>query len=107
MRLLKHHEHKVLKKVDFLHWKSTEDNVREIKVIRRYHIQKREDYVKYNKLAGQIKKVATKISLLDPRDPFRATKEQQLLDKLYNLGVITTKNQFSQCDKITVSAFCR
>jgi U3 small nucleolar ribonucleoprotein protein IMP3 len=107
MRQLKHHEAKVLKKVDFLHWKSTEDNVREIKVIRRYHIQKRDDYIKYNKLSGQIKKVATKISLLDPRDPVRLAKEDQLLNKLYNMGLITNKKPFSQCDNITVSAFCR
>lgn len=46
MRQLSHHEQKLLKKVDFLQWKSTE-NVREVKVMRRYHIQKREDYIKY------------------------------------------------------------
>jgi hypothetical protein len=45
MRQLSHHEQKLLKKVDFLQWKSTE-NVREVKVMRRYHIQKREDYIK-------------------------------------------------------------
>ncbi len=45
MRKLKHHEQKLLKKVDFLTWKS-EDNLREIKLLRRYHIQNREDYVK-------------------------------------------------------------
>lgn len=46
MRQLKHHEKKLLKKVDFLQWKK-DDDVREIKIIRRYHIQKREDYHKY------------------------------------------------------------
>src|SRR5690554_6040882 len=33
--------------VDFLNWKN-ESNLREIEILRRYHIQKREDYVKYN-----------------------------------------------------------
>ncbi|KAG0378587.1 MAG: 30S ribosomal protein S4 [Linnemannia gamsii] len=106
MRQLSHHEQKLLKKVDFLQWKST-DNVREIKVMRRYHIQKREDYVKYNKLCGSIKSLANKISLLPPQDPFRAKQEEALLEKLYNMGIITAQKQFSQVDKISVSAFCR
>jgi U3 small nucleolar ribonucleoprotein protein IMP3 len=50
MRQLKHHEKKLLKKVDFLQWKK-DDDVREIKIIRRYHLQKREDYHKYVQLA--------------------------------------------------------
>lgn len=141
MRQLSHHEQKLLKKVDFLQWKSTE-NVREVKVMRRYHIQKREDYIKYvhnrpkaksqpaqrgykptrrdltqirhlfyliryNKLCGNIKALANKISLLPPQDPFRAKQEEALLEKLYNMGIITAQKQFSQTDKVTVSSFCR
>ena len=45
MRKLKHHEQKLLRKVDFLTWKQ-EDNIREIKILRRYYIQDREDYVR-------------------------------------------------------------
>lgn len=45
MRELKHHERKLLKKVDFVQWKH-ERNIREIKVLRRYLIQDRGDYVK-------------------------------------------------------------
>lgn len=45
MRKLKFHEQKLLKKVDFLTWKQ-EENLREIKILRRYYIQDREDYVK-------------------------------------------------------------
>jgi hypothetical protein len=45
MRQLKYHEKKLLKKVDFLQWKS-DDNIREAKILRRYLIQKREDYIK-------------------------------------------------------------
>jgi len=43
VRKLKFHEQKLLKKVDFLQWKH-ENNIREIQVMRRYHIQNREDY---------------------------------------------------------------
>ena len=51
MRKLKHHEQKLLKHTDFLNWKK-DQNVRELQVIRRYHIQDRDDYVKYNKVVG-------------------------------------------------------
>ncbi|KFG29239.1 putative 40S ribosomal protein S4, partial [Toxoplasma gondii ARI] len=43
MRQLKFHEKRLLKKVDFYNWKK-EQNVREVKVLRRYLIQDREDY---------------------------------------------------------------
>lgn len=87
-------------------WKN-ENNIQEIKVRRRYHIQRPEDYHKYNKLVGQIKSLANKISLLPPQDPFRHQKETALLDKLYNMGIITAKKQFSSIEKLNVSAFCR
>jgi len=54
MRELKFHEQKLLKKVNFLQWKS-DQNVREIQVLRRYHVQNRDDYVKYSKVAGQVR----------------------------------------------------
>lgn len=40
MRQLKHHENKLLKKVDFLSWKA-DAGLREVKVMRRYHVQER------------------------------------------------------------------
>jgi hypothetical protein len=46
MRPLKHHEKKLLKKVDFLQWKR-EHNIREVKVLARFLIADREDYSKY------------------------------------------------------------
>lgn len=51
MRKLKFHEQKLLRKVDFLQWKN-EHNLREVQAMRRYHIQDRDDYKKYNKLCG-------------------------------------------------------
>lgn len=47
VRKLKYHEQKLLKKVDFITWNS-DKNIREIKIIRKYHLQKREDYTKYD-----------------------------------------------------------
>ena len=46
VRKLKYHEKKLLKKVDFISWKS-DRNLREVKILRLYHIQKREDYTKF------------------------------------------------------------
>mmetsp|Transcript_13741 Transcript_13741/g.21948 ORF Transcript_13741/g.21948 Transcript_13741/m.21948 type:complete len:153 (+) Transcript_13741:67-525(+) len=106
LRNLKHHEKKLLKKVDFLQWK-TDDSLRITKILRRYHIQKREDYVKYNKICGLIKKVALKIKKLNPKDPYRVKSTEQLVNKLYNMGLVTTKKSLQVCDKITASAFCR
>jgi U3 small nucleolar ribonucleoprotein protein IMP3 len=51
MRQLKYHEKKLLKKTDFFNWKK-ENNLHELKVIRRYHLQDREDYTRYNKICG-------------------------------------------------------
>lgn len=45
VRAFKHHESKLLKKVDFVQW--GEGELRENQVMRKYHIQKRTDYQKY------------------------------------------------------------
>jgi len=51
VRKLKHHEQKLLRKVDFTTYAS-DNNHRDGAVIRRYAIQKPGDYQKYNKLCG-------------------------------------------------------
>ncbi|KAJ3036619.1 Small subunit (SSU) processome component [Rhizophlyctis rosea] len=106
VRNLKFHEKKLLKKVDFLEWKS-DPTLRENAVLRRYHVQKREDYIKYNRICGQIRKLANKLSLLDPRDPHRSKTTDALLEKLYRMGILTAEKSLSQCEKVTVAAFCR
>jgi len=55
-RKLKYHEQKLLKKVDFLDWKQ-DRNLREVRVLRRYHVQDREDYHTYNKVCGLVTQV--------------------------------------------------
>lgn len=80
MRKLKHHEHKLLKKVDFLQWKN-EHNLRELQVMRRYHIQDRDDYKKYNRLVGQVTKLTGTLKRLDARDASRIELTDQLLNK--------------------------
>ncbi|KAH0839544.1 alpha-L RNA-binding motif-containing protein [Lanmaoa asiatica] len=107
VRKLKHHEQKLLKKVDFLAWKQ-DANIREIKVLRRYHIQNREDYHKYNKLCGALRSYAHRLSMLPAQDPFRAQMEGQLLSKLYDIGVLTSQTKLSDVEnRLSVAAFCR
>lgn len=107
VRAFKHHEQKLLKKVDFLNWKQ-DTSLREIKVMRRYHIQHRDDYQKYNKLCGAIRSFAHRLSLLPAQDPFRSKFEAQILSKLYDIGVLNSTAKLSDVEnKLTVSAFCR
>ena len=92
MRKLKHHEKKLLKKVDFF-WQR-EGNIREIQVMRRYHINDREEYLEYNRVCGMITKLASRLKKLDKADPFRIKMTEDLLNKLYFMGLITTKKKF-------------
>lgn len=62
MRQLKHHEQKLLRKVSLYSWKG-EDNIRVAKIMRRYHIQNREDYVAYTRVCGMVTKLAAKLKV--------------------------------------------
>jgi U3 small nucleolar ribonucleoprotein protein IMP3 len=106
MRQLKHHEKKLLKKVDFFHWKST-SNLRESKVLHKYLIQDREDYVKYNKIVGNITKLMNMIIELPKNDPMRNDIASQILTKLYSMGIINNTTNLSLIEHLTVSSFCR
>eukprot|EP00249_Psilotum_nudum_P007192 c20382_g1_i1 orf=356-904(+) len=106
MRKLKFHEQKLLKKVNFLEWKR-ERGHREAMIMNRYHVTGRDDYKKYNKLCGMVTKLTNILKQLDPKDPFRIQMTEQLLEKLYNMGVIPTKKSLALCDKLSVSSFCR
>lgn len=52
-----------------------------MQVMRRYHIQDRDDYKKYNKLCGMVTKVTSIIKKLDARGATRIELTEQLLDK--------------------------
>lgn len=106
MRALKFHEQKLLKKVDFYSWKD-DANVREAKIIRKYHLQNREDYQKYNRMVGMVTKLVSKIKVLNKDDEIRSKISVQLLNKLYNMGLISKESSLIAAEKLTVSAFCR
>ena len=106
MRELKHHEKKLLRKVSLYSWKG-EENIKVAKIMRRYHIQQREDYVAYNKICGNIQQLSAKLKTLKPEDPFRIAMTDQLLDKMFNMGLVTTKKSLQKAEEITTSAICR
>ncbi|OQN99825.1 hypothetical protein B0A48_14595 [Cryoendolithus antarcticus] len=111
VRKLKHHEQKLLRKVDFVSYPS--DNThRSAEIIRRYSLTNPADYSSYNRLAGQLRQLAHRIALLGPESPFRRKQEDQLLEKLHDLGLLGIggggKGKLSDVErKVTVSAFCR
>jgi U3 small nucleolar ribonucleoprotein protein IMP3 len=106
MRVLKHHEKKLLKKVDFFDWKE-ERNIREAQVIRRYQLQDREDYMKYNKIVGMVTKLVNKIRSLPKEDEVRQKLSVSLMQKLYNMGVVSKESSLTAAENLTVSSFCR
>jgi hypothetical protein len=75
--------------VDFTTYKS-DGNHRDAAVIRRYAIQKPDDYRKYNTICGSLRQLAHKLSDLDPSDPFRRKHEDLMLEKLFAMGILGT-----------------
>ncbi|KAH6655396.1 hypothetical protein BKA67DRAFT_560562 [Truncatella angustata] len=107
VRKLKHHEAKLLRKVDFIEYKQ-DNGHRDHAVIRRYMIQKPEDYHKYNRLCGSARQLAHRLTLLPPDSAVRRKHEDLLLSKLYDMGVISSTSKLSAVEHdVTVSAFAR
>lgn len=96
MRKLKWHEQKLLKKVDLLAWKS-ENGRREIEVMRRYHVQDRDDYKKYNKLAGMVSKLCGALRALPGSDAERIEMTRLLSARLYAMGLVNTNSAGIRC----------
>lgn len=97
--------------VDFNTYKSDADH-REASVMRRYAIQGRDDYRKYNQLCGSLRQLAHRLANLDPADPFRRKHEDLLLEKMFDMGILGTggggRGKLSDIEhKLTVSAFAR
>ncbi|CAJ2502286.1 Uu.00g096800.m01.CDS01 [Anthostomella pinea] len=126
VRSLKHHEGKLyvecslssvfqasytspcwLRKTDFITYKSDQGH-RDAAVVRRYMIQKPEDYHRYNKICGSLRQLSHKISLLPPESPVRQKHEKLLLDKLYDMGILSSASKLSNVEHgATVSALAR
>ncbi|GAB7366305.1 hypothetical protein MBLNU230_g8105t1 [Neophaeotheca triangularis] len=111
VRKLKHHENKLLRKVDFTNYPS-DPHHRSAEIIRRYSLTNPADYSSYNKLAGQLRHLAHRLALLPPESAFRRKQEDALLEKLHDMGLLGVggggRGKLSDVErKVTVSAFCR
>ncbi|XP_028922639.1 U3 small nucleolar ribonucleoprotein protein IMP3 [Ornithorhynchus anatinus] len=107
VRKLKFHEQKLLRRVDFLNWASTDQNLRELRVLRRYRLQRREDYTRYSQLSRAVRALARRLRDLPEGDPFRARASSALLAKLYGLGLLPTRASLEPCARLSAVAFCR
>ncbi|KAI6238412.1 hypothetical protein M3Y99_00692600 [Aphelenchoides fujianensis] len=105
VRKLKHHEQKLLKKVDFIDWK--DNNLQENKVLARFSIRKREEYTYYNKLSRQLRELAAKLKEMPDKNPNKKVFVRQLLGKCYDIGLIPTADTLERIDRISASSFCR
>jgi U3 small nucleolar ribonucleoprotein protein IMP3 len=62
---------------------------------------------RYNQLALKVQKITSKLKDLDPQDPFRIKSTTDLLEKLYFMGLISTRDDFKLCEGLPASSFCR
>ncbi|KAL2039707.1 hypothetical protein N7G274_007566 [Stereocaulon virgatum] len=107
VRKLKHHEQKLLRKVDFTTYKS-DDNHRASTICRRYTIQNPNDYTKYNKICGSLRQLAHALTSLEPTDPVRIRHEKLMLEKLYDMGILSSTTKLSEVErKVGVSRLAR
>ncbi|KAH9605942.1 hypothetical protein KSS87_014387 [Heliosperma pusillum] len=105
-RQLKFHEKKLLKKLNLLEWKR-EGGHREAGVMQRYLVTDRDDYKKYNVMCRMVQKLVNILKQMDARDPFRIHMTDQLLEKLYNMGVVPNRKSLAVCERLSVSSFCK
>lgn len=111
VRKLKHHEQRLLRKVDLITYKSDRSH-REAAVRQRYHLTHPLDYSKYNALCGRLCQLAHLLANLDPADPYRVEMETVVLEKLHQMGLLKQNRGqgaglSSVAKDVTVSAFCR
>uniref|UniRef100_A0A2P2I255 U3 small nucleolar ribonucleoprotein protein IMP3 n=1 Tax=Hirondellea gigas TaxID=1518452 RepID=A0A2P2I255_9CRUS len=106
MRKLTFSENKLLKHTDFFNWQVS-NSVHESKILARFHIEKRHEYVLYNKLSRQARLIGNLIMKLDQEDPVRLERSAQLIEKMYSIGLIPLKGSLEQVDRINASCFCR
>ncbi|KAF7684243.1 U3 small nucleolar ribonucleoprotein IMP3 [Astathelohania contejeani] len=105
MRQLKYHEERLLRKVNFLNWKST-NTTREHQICAKYYLHNREDYHTYNKLVGKIKKLTECLARLKDTEETKNRLGKGLIRKLYSIGIINDK-KLIECTQISVSSICK
>lgn len=105
MRHLKYHEQKLLKKVNFLEWKTT-NTTREQLVTSKYLLKSREEYKHYNMIVGMIRKLSESLAKLADNDTTKMFIGKKLINLLYSIGIIADR-KLVDCAKVTVSSICK
>ncbi|CAJ0569349.1 unnamed protein product, partial [Mesorhabditis spiculigera] len=106
VRKLKFHEQKLLKKTDFITWEVDQKN-RQADMMRKYHVTKREHYALYNRLADNVRTIASKLKDLPQGSAYREQKTKELLAKLYSHGLIASADTLEKLSGISGSSFAR
>ena len=121
VRKLKHHEQKLLKKVDFIDWK--DNGLQENKVMSKFSIRKREEYTYYNKLSREVRlellfsqSSMQMFSYVSWRAKSRNCPTQIQTNASSHVassasstmwGVVPTADTLERVDHVTASSFCR
>lgn len=104
-RRLQFHEKKLLKKHDFIQYE--EDLWHEPYCIKKYHLEDREDYRRYMRLVGLTRSLMTHLRHLPADSKIRIEITQQLVDKMFDMGLLHEKLGLSEVDKTGVEAYCK
>ena len=104
-RRFKFHEKKMLRKVDFMQYE--DDDWHESYCIPKYNLTDREDYRRYLRLVGLMKSEMSALRVLPPSSKIRIEVTDQMLKKLYDMGLIQERLGLSEIDKLGVENFCK
>jgi U3 small nucleolar ribonucleoprotein protein IMP3 len=104
-RRLKYHEKKLLRQHDYMQYES--DLWHEPFCIAKYALKDREDYRRYLRLVGIIRSLMTQLRYLPSDSKVRIEITNQLVEKLYNMGLVRDRMGLAEVDKVGVEAFCK
>lgn len=106
VRHLRHHEKKLLKKVDFLQWDQRDDD-KERKICHRFAIDKPDEYLAYRKLCAYIRRLADMLKVLPAEDDFRKKTLEHLCIKLCSMGVLKpSQKSLADLAEVAITKFC-
>merc|ERR1719273_285115 len=76
-------------------------------IISKYSITRKEDLSMYGRLCYSIKQIANALIELEPDDPYRVQTSEDLLNKLYEMGLIANTATIGNALNIKTRHFCQ
>lgn len=104
-RRLKFHEKKLLKKHDFMQY--PQDLWHEPYAVTKFNLTDREDYRRYLRLVGLIRGLMSHLRYIPAESKVRIQITEQLVRKLFDMGLIHDRMGLQEVDKVGVEAFCK